>query len=499
MIAAFGLLLLALVGALLVATGLPAYAVLIFASIVGALAALATGDVDVMLLSSLGGRLINLLESDLLQAIPLFVLMGALLDRLGVVGALFRTVTAVLPRGMGGGMAASALIGALLGPMSGSVGASVLALSRSVDPRLADLGVPAAARQALVAVASTLGVVVPPSLVLILLGDALLSAHTLAVNATGRPDRIINTQDVMRAALLPAALVVIGTVIVAWLQGVRGKAVPEHGARGDQPLPTSDIVTAVVSVALLLLLLGGVATGRFYAVEAAAAGAMASLAFGLLYGRLGGGVLSRILADVMTTTGALFAPLLAATTFTLVLRTLGTDKLIGGWIAALPGGELSAVIVILAAMSVTALVLDAFEIIFVVVPLLVPPLLIRAPDAIWVAALVMLALQASFLIPPAGYALMLTRGRAREPVSSGALTRALLPYLGVQLAVLGTVIAFPALVHILAPTLTNQRAPAMDAPSAEEVEKRFREMTRPATMGAPSFDFGAPPAVAPKP
>lgn len=497
MIAAFGLFLLVLVGGLLVTTGLPAFAVLIFAALVGAIAALASGEVDIVLLAALGGRLINLLESDLLQAIPLFVLMGALLDRLGVVDALFKTLTATFPRGMGSRMATSVLIGALLGPMSGSVGASVLALSRAIDPRLRALGVPAASRQALVAVASTLGVVVPPSLVLILLGDALLSAHTLAVNATGRPDRIINTNDVMRAALLPAALVVLGTVVVAWVQGSRSTNVAVASAR-DADRPTrSEIATAIVSLGLLLALLGGVATGRFYAVEAAASGAMACLAFGLASGQLGGGVLKRILADVLVTTGALFAPLVAATTLTLVLRALGTDKLIAAWISALPGGELVAVIVILAAMATTALVLDAFEIIFVVVPLLVPPLLMKAPDAVWVAALLMLALQASFLIPPAGYALMLTRGRAAERVETGVLTRVLAPYLAVQAAVLATVIAFPALVHVLAPTLTNQRAPAADAPNAEELDRRFREMTKPSLPGAPAFDFGTPPVIAP--
>src|SRR5256714_11916617 len=118
------------------------------------------------------------------------------------------------------------VLGALLGPMNGSVGASVLALSRVVAPRLAAHGVAEPTRAALVAVASTLGVVIPPSLVLILLGDAMLSAHTIAVTSTGRTDRVINTQDVFHGALAPAGMFLVLSLVVAWLVGRRMPASP---------------------------------------------------------------------------------------------------------------------------------------------------------------------------------------------------------------------------------------------------------------------------------
>ena len=148
--------------------------------------------------------MINLFENDLLQALPLYVTMGLLLGRLPVADALYRTSIAILPKRASAPLVSGMLLGALLGPMNGSVGASVLGLARVVAPRLSAEGVPAATRDAIVAVASTLGVLVPPSLVLILLSDAMLNAHTYAVTATGRSDRVINTQDVFHAALLPA-------------------------------------------------------------------------------------------------------------------------------------------------------------------------------------------------------------------------------------------------------------------------------------------------------
>ncbi|MGY8677846.1 TRAP transporter large permease subunit [Bradyrhizobium sp. UFLA05-153] len=201
-----GLALLVLVGVAIVCTGLPAAVVLIAMAGCGAVLGVVSGAFDLATLGALPVRLINLLENDLLQALPLYVTMGLLLDRLPVADALYRAGNAVLPRSPAAPLVSGMLLGALLGPMNGSVGASVLALSRVVSPRLAAEGIAAPARHAVIAVAATLGVLVPPSLVLILLSDAMLSAHTMAVTATGRSDRVVNTQDIFHAALVPGGV-----------------------------------------------------------------------------------------------------------------------------------------------------------------------------------------------------------------------------------------------------------------------------------------------------
>jgi TRAP-type mannitol/chloroaromatic compound transport system permease large subunit len=306
----------------------------------------------------LPGRLINLFENDLLQALPLYVTMGLLLDRLPVADALYRASNAALSRWRAAPLVSGMTLGALLGPMNGSVGASVLGLSRVVSPRLSAEGVPSPTRDAIVAVASTLGVLVPPSLVLILLADAMLSAHTLAVTQTGRSDRVINTQDIFHAALLPAGICFALCVGVAWLVGRNLK----H-ERAVYRLGWREGLLAGFSLGALLLLLGGVAAGYFYAVEAAAMGATALLAGGLLSGRLHGATTRALLHDVMAITGALFSLLVAATTFTLVLRLLGTDRLVNNLVVGIPGGDVRAVAVVLGVVGLSAFVLDAFEII----------------------------------------------------------------------------------------------------------------------------------------
>jgi TRAP-type mannitol/chloroaromatic compound transport system permease large subunit len=477
-----GLGLLALVAAGIVLTGLPAFIILLTAAGLGAALAVLSGTIPVSLLGALPGRLINLLEYDLLQALPLYVFMGVLLERLPIADALFRTSLSILPRSAAAPVVSGLSLGALLGPMNGSVGASVLSLSRSVNPRLLASGVSLPLRYATIAVASTLGVVIPPSLVLILLGDAMLSAHTMAVTATGRADRVINTQDVFHGALAPAGLVFAGSLMIAWLTTRR---LPATTGAHDA-ISVRQALLAAVSVLALLLLLGGVASGYFYAVEGAATGAFVLLAAGLFTGRLPAPVLAAALADVMAITGALFALLVGATTLTLVLRLLGTDHLVGDWVIGLPGNEVTVVVIVLGIIGLSAFVLDAFEIIFVVVPIVVPPLLIRVADARWVAVLLLLTLQSSFLLPPFGYALMMVRGTLKESVPLGALVRALAPFLLAQWAVLALVLAVPQLVHLGEKPEDRTRAPPTTL-SPQDVDKRFREMIPPPADSDPDL------------
>jgi tripartite ATP-independent transporter DctM subunit len=467
-----GLVLLILVGVGIVTTGLPAAFVLIAAASLGAALGVASGTIPVSLLGALPSRLINLFDNDLLQALPLYVTMGLLLDRLPVADALYRTCNAVLRRRASAPLMSGMMLGALLGPMNGSVGASVLGLSRVIAPRLTAAGVPAATRDAVIAVASTLGVLVPPSLVLILFSDAMLNAHTYAVTETARNDRVINTQDIFHAALVPAGILLMLFVALAWWAG-RNHTVPA-GAR--EKLTPQQMILAGFTLAALIVLLGGVATGYFFAVEAAAMGAFALLSAGLITGRLRGRVLYELLYDAMALTGTLFSLLIAATTFTLVLRLLGTDKLVNEMIAAIPGNDILVVAVVLGVIGLCAFVLDAFEIIFVIVPIIIPPLLIRVADARWVAVLVLLTLQASFLLPPFGYALMMVRGAAKNPSPFRPFVRALVPFLVAQWLLLVVVLLVPQLVHVGENAGNVSRAPTI---SNEEIDKRMRELLPP--------------------
>ena len=464
---AMGFAMLAAVAAGMLTTGLPVFAVMIGVSGIFATIGVALGAFPFATLTALPSRVIGLLESDLLQALPLYILMGGLLNRLPLADIVFRAGTR-----LAGPVLAGIGLGALLAPMNGSVGASVAMLSRVVRPRLLDRGVPPAASLAAICAASTLGVVVPPSLVLILFGDAMMRAHTEALNVTRQMTRVINTQDVFRGALVPAALVLALYLLAGWLCGRR------RGRHAAPPpalaLTAWEWAAAGATAGGIGTLLGGVVLGYLYAVEAAAAGAVVLCIIALTTGALLGDRLRRLLADTMAVTGALFALFLAATTFTMVFRAFDSDRLLVSMVTAMPGGAAGAAALVLLMIGVCALVLDAFEIILVIVPLLMPPLLMRAPDAVWDAVLVMLVLQASFLIPPFGYAVMMARGLSPDRIGLPALLRALGPYLAAQGVVVALTIAVPNLVHLTSPNDTAI------TPTMTDAEARHRVMAIPA-------------------
>lgn len=467
-----GLIMLAAVPVVMVLTGLPAFMAMIGSAAVCAVVGLSAGAIQGAWFGALPARVIGLLENDLLQALPLFVLMGALLNRLPLAGIVFRVLTRLL----GGPVLAGLGLGALLAPMNGSVGASAMTLTRVVAPRLEQVGVPVAKRLAVLSASATLGVVVPPSLVLILFGDAMMRAHTEALNITRVMTRVVNTQDIFRGALVPGALVFVLYLLLVWWSERR-----EATRAEPHPVVISvsigDWAIAGVTLTALIGLMACVVVGVLYAVEAAATGAMALAIVGLVTGALRGQSLRDLLSETMAMTGALFALFVAATSFTLVFRALDSDRLLTDLVIAMPGGSTGAVVLVLGLIGICALVLDAFEIVLVIVPLLLPPLLVRAPDAVWDATLVLLVLQTSFLIPPFGYAVMLTRGLGRMPVPIGATIRAVAPFLLAQVLVLSLVAAFPALVHMTAPVETGltpvmsedaARKAMMALPSSEE-------------------------------
>lgn len=475
-----GLWMLAAVAALMLATGLPAWVLLAGVALGFAVFGVIAGAIPPALLTSIPSRLLGLLENDLLQTLPLYVLMGAMLNRLPLADVLFRTARRAL-RWTGAGAPLAGLgLGVLLAPMNGSVGASAAMLARTVLPRLSEARVPRVRGAALVCVASTLGVVVPPSLVLILLGDAMLRAHTEAVNATRVAVRIVNTQDVFRGALVPAGVLLLLCGFVAWRRNRR-----KWTGRYPAPAPAAgERITAIVAALFIVTLLAGVTLGYLYAVEAAATGGVALWCYGVVTRTLKRAALVEILRDTMAITGALFALLVGATVFTLIVRAFGTDQLVADWLSGMGGGARTALVVVLLMLGLCAFVLDAYEMIFVVIPIVMPPLLMRVPDATWVAVLTLLVLQTSFLVPPMGYAVLMVRHRLPRPIRTARFVRALSPYLVAQLLVLAMVLASPASVW---------RGPVADRAPGADVTPISDEQAGAPFEPIPELDEIAPP------
>jgi len=242
-----------------------------------------------------------------------------------------------------------------------------------------------------------------------------------------------------------------------------------------EPMQRREAVTLAVVPLTISALLILVTLGRVRAVEAAASAGLLLLIWGAASRRLTRAMLWQALDDAMTLTGALFALLLAATTFSLVLRGLGTDGLVSDLMLALQGHPMAATLTALGVLLACALVLDAFELIFLIVPIVMPPLLAQVGDAAWVAVLALLVLQAGFLLPPFGYAVVLSRGQVHPRPPPGATAAALAPYLVWLALVAATVLALPQTTRWL------RTAPATlgtaQGLSNDEVERALRKMS----------------------
>jgi len=465
-----GLWMLLVLALLIFTTGLPVWVLLVGTASLFSMGGWILGVFDIQVLSAMSSRVLGLLEHDLLQALPLYVFIGILLQRLTVADTLFSAI-ARLFGWTGAGTSVAALgVGVLVSPMNGSVASSSAMMARLVAPRLGRMN--SASATALISVSSTIGVVVPPSLVLILLGNAMLSAHTEASNLPGYSlgqQRIINTQDVFHAALLPASLVLVLWLVVAWWQG-RG----QPSVRSQPPLTLSQWVVAAAAFAGTLLLLGSVFMGQMFSVEAAATGGVTLILASWITKALTRSQWASVLADTLNLSGALLALLVGATTFSLVFRLWGTDHWISSAVLGSPFSPASTAALVLLVVAICAWVLDAFEMIFVIIPIIGPLLIMLLGDAQQSAVLLLFALQLSFLIPPMGYAVMMARSRSGLVNSSIWHTvLALLPFIAVQCAIAMGVFLNPAIVHQLDAPPTEVSVPL----SAEEIEQQMREMS----------------------
>ncbi len=491
---ATGLWMLLALGVLIVSTGLPVWALLIGVASAFSVVGLFTGAIDVNLLTAAPTRVVGLLEHDLLQALPLYVLVGMLLQRLAVADAIFNTLARAL-RFTGAGVPLAALgTGALLAPMNGSVASSSALLSRVIAPRLQHLG--GDKSTALVAAAATIGVVVPPSLVLLLLGDAMLRAHLEAGNLPGATalagQRIVNTQDILSAALLPACAVLVLWalwLLIAYRQPAQ--QLPHQFKEEKQPIASVEYAQAAIAfiaTAIIVTLLGAVFTGAMFAVEAAATGCCLLIVTTVATRSLSFKEWQSVVQGTLALTGALVALLVAATMFSLVFRGFGTDKWLANALLTSGLPPLATAAVILACVALCACVLDAFEMIFVIIPVVAPPLIASLGDASQAAVLLLLLLQLSFVLPPMGYAVLMARAQAAKNGLSTPLNRIfrqILPYASVVIAQAAIIFVAPSFVHLLdKPTHNLQANPLSDA----EIVRQMQDMADKAAPPDPQPD-----------
>ena len=475
--------------------GFPVFLTLAGGSIVFALIASLFNVFDASILFALPSRIFGVLTNELLIAIPLFVLMGTVLDKSKIAADLIQTMGRVLG-GLPGGLGVSlCLVGALLAASTGIVGATVVAMGLIALPSMLERGYPPRFASGLVCASGSLGQIIPPSIVLVLLADQLGAVYGEAQrnvgNWTARP---ISVGDLFAGAILPGMLLVgffiVYVVIFCLRNRVDLRPDPSAGPVGWRNLLSALAAPLCLLVAVLGSILGGIATPT----EAAGLGACGALLLAAIRSAgetklliLAGlasaifAVLARfqdnipyivlvvfvalfllglamaiirlsqqaILHDVLKETleisAMVYGILIGATCFALVFRGLDGDIVVAGFLNSLPGGETGALIFVMAVIFVLGFFLDVIEIITLAVPILATTLL-QTVDPIWFGVMVAVNLQTSYLTPPFGFALFYLRGTAPPDVRAMDIYLGAAPFVGVQLLLLATLIAWPQLV-----------------------------------------------------
>ena len=380
------------------------------------------------------------MSNQLLLAIPFFIFMGTVLEKSKLAEDLLTTVGALFG-GLRGGLAlAVVFVGALLAAATGVVGASVVAMGLISLPVMLRYGYSKPLAAGVVVASGTLGQIIPPSVVLIVLADQL-----------GK-----SVGDLFMGALIPGLLLAllygVYVLFIAWKDPEAAPALPEteRTERGGALMKRVALVL-LPPLSLILVVLGSILVGLATPTEAGALGAVGALLLAGLNGRLNGERLNEAMDETTRLTAMILMLLIGSTLFALVFRGLEGDLWIEHFLTHLPGGAIGLLLVVNLAVFVLGFFIDFFEIAFIILPLIVPAAVGLEIDMVWFGVILAINLQTSFLTPPFGISLFYLRGAAPEDLETTAIYRGVLPFIAIQLLVLGLVIAFPVLVRFLVP------------------------------------------------
>lgn len=405
------------------------------------------GHFDPDYLTALTGRIFGTMGNETLVAVPLFILMGVVLERAKIAEDLLANMAGLFGERPGGLGVAVILVGALLAASTGIVGATVVTMGVLALPSMLRAGYQPQLATGTICATGTLGQIIPPSIALVLLGDIMSSAYQQAQLRMN----VINTDTVSVGDLFVGAMVPGVILVLLYLAYVliRAAVNPESAPAAvsvERTEPSAAVKAVVPPLLLIVLVLGSILVGAATPTEAAGVGATGALFLALIRGALSFEVLQDISRSTLYTTSMVFLILIGAAVFSLVFRGFGGDTLIEQFFEELGGGPHMALLVVMLVMFLLGFILDFIEITFVVVPVVGPVLLSMGFDPVWLGVMIAVNLQTSFLTPPFGFALFYLRGVAPDSVSTRAIYAGVLPFVLIQLLLLVLMWWWPNLV-----------------------------------------------------
>ncbi|MAT92499.1 MAG: C4-dicarboxylate ABC transporter [Halioglobus sp.] len=427
-------------------------------TLAGTALAFATGGVllgvfDAGFLSALPGRIFGTVNNTTLIAVPLFILMGNILEKSRVAEELLDSMARVFG-GLRGGLGISVVVvGMFLAASTGIVGATVVTMGLLSLPTMLRNGYSPALATGTIAATGTLGQIIPPSIALVLLGDILSNAYQQAqLNMNIFNPKTVSVGDLFVGALVPGLLLV--AMYILYLL-VYARLRPQHAPPADAgAIAVGEVLRGLLPpLALIVVVLGSILGGAATPTEAAGIGAVGALVLALAKRQMDWQRLGEAVRGTLEVTCMVFMILVGAAVFSLVFRGFGGEELIHGFFQTLPGGAMGATLVVMLVIFLLGFILDFIEITFVVVPIVGPILLAMGLDPIWLGVMIALNLQTSFLTPPFGFALFYLRGVAPQSVPTGAIYRGVIPFIILQLLLIVALWFRPELATWLPATL----------------------------------------------
>ncbi|MGB5720947.1 MAG: TRAP transporter large permease subunit [Woeseiaceae bacterium] len=407
------------------------------------------GGFNEALLSGLPNRIFGIMSNETLVAVPLFVFMGVTLERARIAEELLETLSSLFGTLRGGLGISVTLVGMLLAASTGIVGATVVTMGLLSLPTMIKRGYSPEIAAGTICASGTLGQIIPPSIILVMLGDVMTTAYQQAQLQMGvYSPKTVSVGDLFAGALIPGLMLVcLYMLYILGLAFFRPTSMPAHHRQAGESISLVQVMRALLPPLLLIFaVLGSILKGLATPTEAAGVGGMGALLLALARRQLSLKRLQEITRSTLRISSMVFLILIGASVFSLVFRGYGGDDGVRSILEALPGGVVGAVIVVMAVMFLLGFVLDFIEITFVVVPIVVPVLLAMGLDPVWLGIMIAINLQTSFLTPPFGFALFYLRGVAPPSVSTAQIYRGAMPFVGIQLLALLLLAIFPELV-----------------------------------------------------